>query len=500
MINEKLNKFKYLPVYLCFSALILISSFIIFCAFGCESSNSLKDIYIHYTVIAIFVYAFIFLSTPKRINGRINIYLLFVAFTIPFYWGGQLLILLGFYDKLTTERYSLVDGRIENQYIIQAMQYVIICLLVLHFAYLLFLYLGTKKQKPRYEIKNKIQQSAFSKTLYKIALLIVFVSFIPTMARLMYDVVMAQRYGHLDAYLMRGEEDYLGIWYIFTFILGWFLPSCYMVLITSENKKINYFIYFSIGLYCILYLMCGSRYQIIEIVISLVLILFYCKNKTLKPKTIVMGFLFLLVLIIILRSVSYTRDKTGSGLSWESIKEVLGGGIIYESLFETSTTFTSIANIFKHCPSDLDYNYGASVLGSIYYIFPAFMRPDNDILLHISTALSPLYYGYSSAGYGSAFITEAYFNYSYFAYIFVFFIGYVLYKITFGINTYSENKKVFFVSFSVYLFTQLIWGIRSDLYLIPRHLIYYIIIPCLIAKLIVKERSNGRNKCYSNLL
>lgn len=484
---------------LVFTSLLLVMMIISFAIVGFSTTLSLKQIYIVYALLAIGVYFCIFITAPKKVNNHFNLYLIFMSLTIPFYWGGQLLVLLGFYEKLSFERYSLVDGRIENEYIIQAMQFVLISLLIIHLSYLFFTFISHKHD---FSFIKHESNPLFRKKLYKISSVILAVVLIPTFARLTYDVIMARVYGHLVSFTMRGEEEYLGIWYVFSYLSGWFLPVSYLVLITSDKKKIDFFIYFLLLMYCVLYLLCGSRYQIIEVVVAVAIILFYVKNVRLNSKKILAVLVFVITLLIILRSVSYTRDSTGSGLSLQSVFDVISGGFLYETLFETSTTFVSIANLFKYCPSYyLDFNYGLSIVGSLFYMLPAFLRPDVDIILHISPILSPLYHGYTESGYGSSFLTEAYFNYSYFAYFFLFIFGFVLFLIVDCINNITNKKcNYFLIGISVYLFTQLVWGIRSDLYLIPRHLLYYIVLPCLMAKLMVGFRKNERHQHSFNFL
>ena len=429
------------------------------------------------TIFALGIYSWIICSSPARINGKINLYRVFVFLTIPFYFGGQILILLGYSKRLGLERYSIIDGRISTMISVDAMQYILIALLCMHIGYLI--------NQPNKEVSYKSSHIESNERLIKgidfVSTVLLIVTFVPTIARLIYDVISARTFGHLAAFNMRNEESYLGIWFLFTYIQGWFLPACYMKLIAGKNRKI---VYALLAIYCVLYLLSGSRFQILLIIFTVFMIETYWNERRIQGRKLLKYGLLLWLLVVVLRSVSYTRDLTGSGLSLQSVFNVLGGDVIYETLYETSTTFTSVANTIKYCPSYISYNYGKSILGSIIYVLPAFLRPSiiNDIVLHISAELSPLYYGFTGAGYGSAFVTEAYFNFGYYAYVVLIVFGGLVGALIKRIIHCAGKKDAFNFIVSMYIMSELAWGIRADLYLVPRHVVYYVIIPLVIAR------------------
>lgn len=462
------------------SVLFIVSQFEFPASFE-KSSNIM-------TVLAIGVYAWLIGSAPSRIDGKINLYRIFILLTIPFYFGGQILILLGYSERLGMERYSLIDGRISTAISVDAMQYILLALLFFHIGYLLNEPNLNETMKRSINYNEKVIRG-----INLVASVLLVVTIGPSIARLLYDIVSARTYGHLAAYTMRSEESYMGIWFVFTYIQGWFLPACYMKLIVGKNRVL---INLLLVIYCILYLFSGSRFQILLILFSVFMIETYWYGRKINSRTIIKNALFVWLLTIILRSVSYTRDLTGSGLSLENVLNVIGGGVLYETLFETSTTFTSVANILKYCPEVLPFNYGKSILGSLIYILPSFLRPSiiNEIVLHISSVLSPLYYGYTGAGYGSAFVTEAYYDFGYFAYIVLIIFGFAVGALIKKIIHCAREKDAYMFIISSYIMSELVWGIRADLYLVPRHVVYYILIPLLIAKSIsVRAENEKRN-------
>lgn len=442
------------------------------------------DTYTYYTVIALVGYFWIFLVIPKKVNQKLNLFLIFVAITIPFYFGGQILIILGFGNQLKEEAYSLVDARVEMKYNVEAMKYIIICLQVLTIGYLC---IGDGNHSSRLFCN---QHKFNFKAINKMATILLVISFVPTIARLIYDIVMAQIMGHLGLMHAKSEEDYLGIWNIFTYIKGWFLPACLMKIACGSNKgkAVGHVFLF---IYCVLYLFSGSRYEIIQVAFAVMVLYSYGTTQKIDKRKLLWISVIGYVGLIVLRSVSYTRDETGSGISMESIIDVIGGGVFYESFFETSTTFTSVSNLLKYCPSVLPFNYGLSVVGSLLYVLPDFLRPSliEHIVLHISAELSPYYYGFEGAGYGSAFITEAYFNYGYFAFLYVFFVGLAIRKLTDTISSSVLNGNKIGLLVCTYIMTEMIWAIRSDMYLIPRHLVYYMFLPLFFSRFLTTKVS-----------
>lgn len=441
--------------------------------------------YSYYAVLAIVTYSWIVFSNKLYINNKINLFLIYTLLTLPFYFGGQVLVLLGFESRLASELYSLVDGRVPMSCNVEAMKYIIISLQVLNLGYQFIL----KEYKKDTLLKEKITRE----TLNRISNVVIILTIFPTIARLGYDIVNARVYGHLAAFNARSEEEYLGIWYVLSYLKGWFLPACYMKLISCKEKS-RIIVKALLLMYCVLYLLSGSRYEIVQVIFTIFIIEFYVNNShKMKINKLLKAALLTLFCIIILRSVSYTRDATGSGLSLESIINVLGGGVLYESLFETSTTFTSLSNLLLYCPTTLSYNYGQSYLGGMLYTLPAFLRPEymNNITLHISSVLSPYYYGFIGAGYGSSFLTEAYFNFGYCSYILIFGFGILLRKITDKIS-FSEKESCVGIVIAVCLMSELLWIIRSDTYLVLRHLVYYTILPIYIGNYFIKQVAPSR--------
>lgn len=464
----------------------IVFTFFIYLFLQIPFEGTMYELYNYYTTIALAGYFWIFLINAKNVNHKVNLFLIYVAITIPFYFGGQILIMLGYGHQLSEENYSLVDNRIPMQYHVEAMKYIILCLQMLNIGYLVTG--GNSKGSTLFNDQKKYNYKAIN----RVATILLIVSFVPTMARLIYDIVMAQVLGHLGLMHAKSEEEYLGIWNIFTYIKGWFLPACLMKIAcgTYKGKKIGYLF---LLLYCVLYLFSGSRYEIIQVAFAVMVLYRYSSVKKIKKKKFIIIGLIAYLGLVILRSVSYTRDETGSGVSLESIIDVIGGGVFYESFFETSTTFTSVSNLLRYCPNTLPYNEGMSIVGGLIYILPDFLRPEliEHIILHISAELSPYYYGFEGAGYGSAFVTEAYFNFGYFALFYVLIIGIILRKLTdtISFSTLYNNRIGLLVC--TYIMTEMIWAIRSDMYLIPRHFVYYMLLPLFFSRIFRPRKVNS---------
>jgi oligosaccharide repeat unit polymerase len=385
--------------------------------------------------------------------------------------------------------FSIVDGRIPNEFQFQAMKYILLSLLFLHIGYVLVLSINNRENRT---IRiNNVNNTTKILALRKVALVIFFVTLIPMLLRMGHSISLASSYGHLVYRSLKANEEYLGGWFYISYITGWFIPACYMLLITATTNKQKNIGLVIIGIYCVLYLFTGSRYQLIEIVTSVLLIQIYWHKIELTSRTVFKYLIFSILILIVLKGVGYTRDlSTGTQLlTIDNVKTIFKSGLIYEVLSTTSTTFTTISNAIYHCPTTINYNCGLNLLGSIAYIFPRFLRPSWINMINVESVFSPLYYGWTISGYGSSFLAEAYYNYGYFSYIVMIVYGLVLAKICNMIRNSSQKMDPYRIYISIYLCSEIIWAIRSDLYLIPRHMVLYVIIPISFARLIEMKRN-----------
>jgi len=197
----------YSAIRLVVTFILLVLSFIV--TLFDHPNNIISAIQV-YTIFAIIVYCWIIFSAPSKVENKINLYRIFILLTVPFYFGGQILVLLGYEGRLEAERYSLLDGRLSLDSTVMAMQFIISALLCIHIGYLL--------TNPAYEERIATSKIARNEEIIRginiVATILIVATIGPSVARLVYDIVSARAFGHLAAYNMRSEEDYMGIWFI----------------------------------------------------------------------------------------------------------------------------------------------------------------------------------------------------------------------------------------------------------------------------------------------
>lgn len=453
---------------------LIITIFIGIWVFFFDFNQSLKSGLYRLTFGCVIIYIWILFSSWK-VKKRVNIFFFLIIMSIPFYLGDQLSLLFGFEKLMLQSDHSILDGIIANYDIFIAMFYLMFSLLFLHIGFLL-IYNGKF---------NETNEKKYSVTrvysMYIIGVFIYVITLIPAIIARCYDIYMSVMLGHLG---LRIEGAATGIFYYFDFLADWFIPSCFIMLIFGKeriNKKIPII---SIFVYCLLYLLSGSRMDIIGIVFAMLCIYFYWYEKKITKFQKIKILIFLLLLLIIFSAIGKTRN-TSSGLelfSLESFLSILDGKFLYRILETTGNTFTSIANAIKCVPAYVEFNNGKSILGSLLYILPSGIREPwmSSIVTHVSSVLSPYYYGWDISGYGSSFITEAYFNYSFFSVFIILFYGCISGWVINKIENFNFNKPFIFY-FAIYMVLEMTNSIRNDLYFLPRHIVLYVLLPCILA-------------------
>lgn len=447
--------------------------------------DDVRACFTFYGIYAFFVYLLIIVLTVKA-NKKATLFHVFLPLTFVFYFGGQLLVSIGYYEELSTRIFSVIDDRVPLESKIEAMSFILVCILLISIGYVLVINKQNKHKK--LSIISNLDQS---NNLYRLGLILLFITVVPTLISLMRNVFMSVSYGHLGYREEKAEET--GIWFLFSYLAGWFKPACYMIAIAKKNDKKRFIGYFCLIVYSILYLMSGSRYQVIEIVFCVLAIRFIWNHRKINVKTTIKWLLALFLFGVLLKVIGYAREQS-TGLNIFDAKmfqQVFKENIIYQVLSTTSTTFTTISNIIYRCPSEIPFNNCQGYLGAFFYTLPSFLRPNwmASLNVDVEKVFSPLYYNWTTSGYGSSFLAEMYFNLGYFSYIGCFVFGLFLGLIINKTNESARRNNSFAFFACVFLLSELIWGIRSDLFLIPRHMVLYVLIPAIVLKLFFKQRT-----------
>lgn len=450
------------------------------------SNNDIIEVYTVYTIFALFIYISMF-YTSKKSAGEWNSYHIFLAMTFAFYFGGQFLVAFGYYDQLATRMFSVVDNRVTLSAKIEAMNYILIVISLINFGYI-----WATSKSTIHSLRNDLRENDNKISLslmYQIATVLFVITVVPTFLSLGKSVVLSQTLGHLGYRSEKAAET--GIWFLFSYISGWFRPACFMMLLSATNRRKKIVPLIGVLAYSALYLMTGSRYQIIEIAYCLFAIEFVWSRRILNRKQIVKFLIAALILFTILKAVGFARaDTAGAGIfSLETLQQVFKENIIYEMFYTTSTTFTTISNAIMRCPSEIPFNFGKGYIGALTYILPSALRPADMTIFNVDVeqVFSHLYYNWDLSGYGSSFLAEMYYNLGKLSYMVCPLLGYFMGKIVSKLKIYANGKNAYGFFCLMLLFSELVWGVRSDLFLIPRHMFLYVFLPWVVLKILAKK-------------
>ncbi|WP_392486712.1 O-antigen polysaccharide polymerase Wzy [Haloimpatiens sp. FM7315] len=469
--------------------ILLAISFVI--CFLINNSNAMLNQKVAYSMgFVSLVYAYLIFSTYKE-TGIAHFYFVFLVISIVFYYGQHIAVILN-YEYIHSQSYSIIDGIVTSDNIVNASFLIIQCLLLLHVGYVIGLQFNLKyKLDDSYNNVNNItSNSLINKSFVYTAWIFFVISVVPMLIMLLRQINLTETYGYLQRRTMESSETYyidIGINKYVMYLSQWFLPSLYMLLISYSKKNKHRWVYLIIIAFCSLYLMTGSRYILLKVGLVIFLIQFIW-IKPLNRRTTIKLLLIGLSAIVVLKAITYFRADTSAGISdlLSIISKLLDDNLICGTLWETGITFTSISNMIQKCPSVVPYFYGKSYIGSILCILPEFLRFGffDKYTLTISSTFSPLYYNTNLFGYGSSFIAEAYYNFGYFVLPVMVLFGYAIARLENKLVKAKINCNAGLFLVLVYIFAELLYGIRNDLYSIPRTIVLYVGIPLLFAKLL----------------
>ena len=344
---------------------------ILFAMFGCILSFLIQFLPFSLTVkiglsliFAVFAYL-LMIPNCIRYKGITNVVFIMICLSIFFYFGQHLVAIFDPNYLLKEQSHSILDGILDDESIIQATFMIINCMLLLTAGFL------AKNEMYRY---SDIQSASFEydtdtlnkklKSLKYVSLLFVVISIYPTIKYLLAQYALTQSYGYLGRRWLEDDANYyqlLGVRPVEIMISNFFLPAVYGLLISSKTKKGRNVAYLLAGLYIVLYLFTGSRYNILKIIVSLFLIQVIWV-KPLVKKDIKKYILIGVIMIGVLSVVSVARNVS-TGMDWgNALSDELG---MSPTLWESGITFTSVSNVIDKCPSQVDFFYGKSWVGGI---------------------------------------------------------------------------------------------------------------------------------------
>ena len=473
---------------------------ILFAMFGCILSFLIQFLPFSLTVkiglsliFAVFAYL-LMIPNCIRYKGITNVVFIMICLSIFFYFGQHLVAIFDPNYLLKEQSHSILDGILDDESIIQATFMIINCMLLLTAGFL------AKNEMYRY---SDIQSASFEydtdtlnkklKSLKYVSLLFVVISIYPTIKYLLAQYALTQSYGYLGRRWLEDDANYyqlLGVRPVEIMISNFFLPAVYGLLISSKTKKGRNVAYLLAGLYIVLYLFTGSRYNILKIIVSLFLIQVIWV-KPLVKKDIKKYILIGVIMIGVLSVVSVARNVS-TGMDWgNALSDELG---MSPTLWESGITFTSVSNVIDKCPSQVDFFYGKSWVGGILQCLPSFLRFGffDKYTIVTSSTFSHLYYNTTNFGYGSSFIAEGYYNFGYLLYPIVFFFGMFLGWINDKLKQVRLGESPFLFLVLAYVCGEIAYGIRNDLSSVIRICLTSVVIVAITAAIFDNVKRNSR--------
>lgn len=448
-------------------------------------------------VFLVLSYSYMFytlISTYKTINFVI----IFLFFSIPFSYGQHFVALINPNYLLTQTDFNILDGKLMDSSIISGTFFIINFLLLLVAGYISS---NTIYKYDEFQINNnsKITQNDNLEIVTIVAFIFFIISIIPAFKLVISQYQLSRSMSYLGRRQMENDDDYLinlGISLREVYISGWFLPSIYLLLISLKSKVNKYMIYILLSTYTFVYLLSGSRFTILKIALN-VFIIEFLWNKSFSFKDIKKISFLLVPITMIFSTFSSLRGMTNFSLTdfMTHFSQYIKNGPISSIFWETGITFTTVSNVIDKVPVVLPYYVGKSFLFSILICLPNFLRFGmlEGQILNISKQLSPLYYHSKDFGYGSSIYAEQYYNFGLFSLIFAFVFGIIIGNLErrlFESVTTRNSIKFFIIT---YLFGEILYSVRNDLYSIPRTIIFGIL-PLVITYFICKSIFANKSK------
>lgn len=478
----RLSKTKF--VALCISIILFLYSFLV--EELLKNTSSIEDL-IRTGMIVLILPCFVFLTMfAYKIEKRIGFILIFILLGFFFYYGQYSLIALGYYDELSRLYVSLVCGKIDFAYVISAFYVFIRSLLVLFAGYLIVTNDIADVVLPN--IEDDGEQIRIPTGFYSVALVFFVVSLICAFVQIGYELTLGSYINirSIEAEVFRFSSG--GILFYVAYFAKWFLPSSYMLLLyhaIKGNREKYRIVILILLLYSVLYIGTGARFQLLKIITAVFLIHNYFVRPFSK-KDLRWAIPTTIIGMLAMSAISGVRGSSISmGGVFDFLKLLSPERAFYNIFNETGITSISLANTMKYCPSQISHLYFTSILKTIAMVLPSFINPWASLSnTTTSNIFSHLLYGFKTTGYGSSFVTEVYYYWGSYLYIVVFIYGLIVAKLNNSFRQIRSYKSIGKIYLTIYMLSEMIYCIRNDVYDLPRGLIYYVLIPLLLVRII----------------
>lgn len=444
------------------------------------------------SVYGVVVYGWFVISWIKLEKDLISIYVFFMLFSVLFYLGQPIAFLLGA-DNSSLNVYSikLYPYSLLNETLV----FVLISYMLIH--------IGAVIAKSNSNDIVKISQSNkdYSNSMNFIGIVLLLLSTVPTGILIINSLRAVLTKGYIGLFISTNtiavNGGLLGV------TAGFFMPSLYLLLIANSNKKYKRRLYtFIFFLYIIVVFMLGRRGENSIYLLGYILI----SHNLIKPlkgkklfRIIMVGVLMVFVLSIISQARAYLNSGNFGEVITKSILNTSLIGIIRDVFSEFGMTLLVPATIIDKVPEVIPFYHGKTIVNFFLVLIPNVFWEVNPGLVDgtLESLVSPFIRRGTVGGIGGSFIAELYYNFGYFSYLFLPIYGIVLTRLTkfLDLRTCNTNKLKFFLS--IYMFTNIIWIIRSEILTSGKDILYFAIFPIVLVKFIDKFRKNTHKKSVS---
>ncbi|SHJ79160.1 O-antigen polysaccharide polymerase Wzy [Clostridium amylolyticum] len=446
-----------------------------------------------FTISGIVIFVWIILTWHRFEKNFINLYSFFMAFSVLFYLGQPIALLL------TNENTRLKVHSIEMYpyaLLNKTLLYVLVAYLLIHIGAILF--------KKKIAISKKFFKENYDYTMAMniVGFFLLIISTIPTLILISNSLKAVLEHGYIGLFIASNTIAVNGG--LIGITAGFFIPSLFILLIANSHKKKKWYIYSGIFfIYIIIVFILGRRGENSIYLLGYILI-WHNLISPITGKKLVKILIFGFIMIFILAIISQVRAYLNTGNIIEIISNLILNldllEFIRDMFGEFGITLLVPATIIDKVPSAIPFYNGKSILNFFLLMIPNVFWDINPGLIDgtLEGIVSPFIRQGTLGGVGGSFVAEIYYNFGYFGYVTFPLIGVFLHKLNniLSLKTKKINKLNFF--FSIYLFTVVIWVIRSEMMTVGKEILYFAVFPIALIKLVNKLISKRNVMIHEN--
>lgn len=430
-----------------------------------------EDIYI-LNIFAIIICIWTIFSYKILYGSIISIFTLFFLFSYLFTFGQVLVFCFELTDNIYINQIFTLFSKIS---IIKSVYFVTFSLLFLHLGCLI-----SYKQK---SCINKTPSYISLSNIRKLGILLFLITIIPTA---IYDITLMitnLKYGYLAIFESSINSG------IFDDLARTFKAALIFLLVgnLNNNRKFNILFILCISYSLAKMFLIGQRGYELAFIASLFLLKSNYNGIKMKKKDILKYFILAYLFMKITFVISEVRGMSTQYLTLEIIIDnFFDNSFFVNQLSELGASLGTICGFFEHVPIDIQFGYGMSYIKSFLTILPNLSiigLQDLYIGYNPTILLSQYYNALGGSVYG-----ELYYNFGYLGCILPTFLGIYLTKIS------DISNNALKVSFKIILTSMLLWMIRDSFSYLPRFVLFAMVFPFIIYKLMLMKKKKIRSE------